>query len=114
MNRNIVISGTDPTNPKTAGEIVDRLQQMQATLDAMHTEAGRLEVYAGSIIRNVLHYYQSMPDKRAALIARDVAAAVKSFRADVEALHEKAGRTASAVADCGVNLRGKFEWRPSR
>lgn len=113
LTRNIHISGTDPTNPKSAGDIVERLTDMYRSVASMHEELGRLEVYAGSI-REVLHYEQSYPDKRASLVAREVVEEVRQLRSEVEQLHSRIHRTHDAVAECGVNLHAKFQWRPTR
>jgi hypothetical protein len=110
MSRQIVISGTDPTNPKTAGEIADRLDGMRVAMARMYTEMRRLEIFAGSI-RDVLHYEQSMPDKRAQMIACEVQSGIKALREEVEATHDQFRSVIDLVTCCGVNLRGRFEWR---
>lgn len=114
MSRPVVISGTDPTNPRSAADIVERLEQIQAGLINMSTELGRLQVFASGI-REVLHYEQSMPDKRASLIAAEVAREIELLRKDVDDVaFGRAQRAINAVAGCGVNLRAKFVWRPAR
>jgi hypothetical protein len=47
VNRNITISGTDPTNPRSPGDIGERLAQMERDLKAMFEESGRLMMFAG-------------------------------------------------------------------
>lgn len=113
MSDTITISGTDPTNPKRAGDIVIRLDHIRATLDAMHTELGRLQVYASSI-RDVLHYDQGVPDKQAGMRAAEVVATIKMLREDMAELNAQTKRAADAVIATRVNLRTRFMWRPSR
>lgn len=113
LSKDIRISGTDPTNPKSAADIVDRLVDMHAQLARIHEELGRLQAYAGSI-RDVLHFDQSYPDKRASLVACEVIEEIKKLRAETESLHDRTQRTAAVVADCGVNLNARFTWRPTR
>lgn len=113
MSRPVVISGTDPSNPRSAEDIVLRLEQIHAGLINMSTELGRLRVFAVGI-RNVLHYYQSMPDKRASLITVEVAREIGAIEEAVEDAGIKVQRAINAVTGCGVNLRTKFEWRPTR
>lgn len=114
MSRQVVISGTDPSNPKTTADVIGRIEAMSAALESMAEELTKLHLFAGSGVRIVLHYDQSMPDKRAAMIARDVAAAIDSLSDDADQLRLRMRRVAGQIADCGVNLRGKYEWRPSQ
>lgn len=113
LDQTVRISGTDPSNPKTPRQIVERLEAVRAGLANMHEEVGRLQAFAGGI-RDVLHYDQSYPLKRADMIAGDVTATIKMLREDIERLTEQTTGVVNRVADCGVNLNGKFTWRPAR
>lgn len=111
LNSSITISGTDPSNPKSAGEIVDRLLKLRGYLVAMDYEIGRLEMYAGGV-RDVLHFDQSYPRKRADMIGHDVTSTIRMLREDVERLADQVKRASDKVADSGVNLKARFTWRP--
>lgn len=113
MSRSITISGTDPTNPKCAEDMVRQLEHIRAGLNNMADEAEKLKHFADGI-RTVLHYDQSYPDKRASMIASDVAATLGMLADALGGLADQTLRSVNAVTGCGVNMRGKFEWRPSR
>lgn len=120
--KTITISGTDPTNPHSAGDICERLAQIKRDTDAMATEAGRLYMSAGSI-RDVLTG-QAMVGKSLRAAERSEHAANEAtreaqslVRALADALEQAsalAGQAADAIEASGVNMRARFEWRPSR
>jgi hypothetical protein len=111
LDKNIVISGTDPTNPKTAEDVVRSLEHVRAGLINMATEAEKVAIFAGSGIRTVLHYDQSMPDKRATMVAVEVSRTIKALAEELDEMAMRTQRAINDVTGCGVNLKGKFEWR---
>lgn len=112
MSRPVIISGTDPGNPKTTEDVINRLGELSLMLESVSDELARMRHLAGSGVRTVLHYDQSWPDKRATLIAQDVAGMIEDLSADAEELRRRLRRSMKQIADCGVNLHGKYEWRP--
>lgn len=105
------ISGTDPSNPKNAEDLVHHLEHVRAGLANMVAELDKLKCFTGGI-RDVLHYDQSYPDKRASLIAGEVQSEMRSLANLIEEAHDRTLHAINAVTGCGVNMRGKFEWRP--
>lgn len=107
MDKTIVISGTDPTNPRCAAHIDERLAQMERDLAAMYQEAGRLMVFSESI-RDVLREHQHVPDARAVDRAQAARARIARLRENLGEAEFDARRARAAIADSGVNMRARF------
>lgn len=113
MNTNITISGTDPTNPRCAGHIAERLTQMERDLKAMYEEAGRLCVFAGRI-RDVLREEQGLSDHKATARAQAAVLQIGTLRERLGEGAVDARRSRDALSESGVNMRASFAWTPSR
>jgi hypothetical protein len=111
LDKTIIMSGTDPNRPRSAGNIVERLRQIQRDTAAMHAEAlqlkGRIDLTQGVLA----------DQGRSWAAAGD---AVRHMRGKIDALvdrlsdaHEAAKDAGDAICDSGVNLSRRFEWRPT-
>lgn len=113
MDKTIVISGTDPGNPRCAGHIEERLAQMERDLAAMYGEAGRLWMFADSI-RDVLREQQGRRDADAVDQAQAVKARIARLREYLGQATLSATGCRSAIASSGVNMRARFGSRSDR
>lgn len=111
MGDSIVISGTDPTNPRNMGHIVERLEQIKRDTAAMAAEAQRLSAFVESC-RDVL-LDQGVRERAAveqtSVIRREVDRLGKQLiAASVTCMHG-----IDAITDSKVNLKARFTWRPT-
>lgn len=111
MADTITISGTDPTNPRCAGDIAARLEQIERDTKAMADEAGRLMLFAGSI-REVMTE-QGVRPRSAQRAAEDTVARCKHLRRLLSEVSEAARTATVELLNTGVNPRARFEWRPT-
>jgi hypothetical protein len=107
-----VISGTDPTNPRTAGHIVVRLEQIHRDTEAMAAEARRLAMFASSL-RQVLAD-QGKSDRTAVIVCERLAGRCRKAADLLDAASEQTGRAAAEIRDSGARLSARFVWRPIR
>jgi hypothetical protein len=111
MADTIKISGTDPINPKCAGDIHVRLRQIVRDVDAMVGEAGRLMLFSGSI-REVL-VDQGRDPRAAQRQVEEIHAWIKQLRRLLDEATVPAVKAAESITDSGVRFGTRFEWRPS-
>lgn len=110
---NVVISGTDPTNPRCAADIIMRLEQIERDTAVMAAEAGRLMVFS-EFIREVLREEQGLADRAA--VSRTVVARerITKLRTLLLSVSTSAAEAVAAVYESGVRPTTRWpEWKPT-
>jgi hypothetical protein len=107
----VVISGTDPTNPKCAAHIVERLEQIERDTRAMHEEAGRLMVFVEAIRDVLIGQGRSFSSaQRDAAASRD---AIRGLRSKLDEASSAAKSASQIIFDSRVIMSARFDWRPT-
>lgn len=108
--RSVVISGTDPSNPRNAGQMVEQLKQIETALEALSVHAVKLAAFTGGI-RDVM-LDQGRPLYRANDETERIAERIRGLSVAIDLAKTDAAAAGQAIVDSGVILRGSFEWRP--
>lgn len=111
MGRLVPISGTDPTNPRNAADVLRRLEQIERDTLAMHDETARLLVFAGHV-RDVL-MGQGLSLAQAQAETTSVTDRIRALRTHLADASDSAGLAATRLHDTKVILSARFEWRPN-
>lgn len=112
-DRPVVISGTDPMNPKSASDIHAYLRQLEQSLSAMEDHARWLAMHAGAIRDLLLD--DGVHVTEAGDRAGEVVRKIKAVALAVETAGLAAGRAQQQIAGCGVRMNvrfGQWERRP--
>lgn len=106
----VTISGTDPSNPKCADDIVREVYEMEQALTGMAYRARQLQMFAGSIRDQLLDQRQlyRQAQESSDLIQRQMRTLVEAL-SEAGQLARKAG---GAMEESGVIPHASFEWRP--
>lgn len=112
MSKVTVISGTDPTNPRTAGHIVERLEQIHRDAEAMADEARRLAMFAVSV-QQVLRG-QRKDERTVLIVGQRLAGRCRKAADMLDAGSGQARRAAAEIRESGARLNTRFDWRPLR
>lgn len=112
LDKTVVISGTDPSNPRSAKHIIERLQQIGRDTTAMHTEAGRLKQFASSIRDQLMQ--QGKTYDQACGTTKAILDEIERVRDALEGAHDATIRGCDAIYGSDVILSARFEWRPTR
>jgi len=111
MTETIVISGADPTNPRSMGHIVERLEQIKRDTAAMAAEVQRLSAFVGSC-RDVL-LDQGVKERAAAEQTSVIRKEVDRLSKQLIAASVTCMYGIDAITDSKVNLKARFTWRPT-
>jgi hypothetical protein len=109
IETHVVISGTDPQNPRKTADIVMRMEQLHRDIAAMHKEAGRLKAYS-STIRDVL-MDQGVAEGPACDLTEAITSRIHDMRNGLREAHEGAARALDAIDESRVDKRALFVWR---
>jgi hypothetical protein len=111
-----VISGTDPTNPRSAQHIVDRLEQIARDTAAMAEEARRLSVFAGGIRCVLLR--AGIDDDEAVVETQSITRRCTEMAAKLDDVSSWSRVTSSLITalydtlriNARLSFRGALEW----
>lgn len=109
MSRNVVISGTDPTNPRSVADILARLEQIERDAAAMANEAGRLSLYVG-FTRDVL-LDQGRPLGEAGEAVGGIGRRIHKLMDLLDEASECAKGAGQDLYDTGASRSARFAWR---
>lgn len=112
MADQVMISGTDPTNPRCLADILLRLEQIKRDTKAMHAEALRLIMFAPSV-RSLLTD-RGLSEDAAQEVARGLARQLNTLADHLRDSSAYAGRSADTARDINIDPRARFTWRPAR
>lgn len=101
-----IISGTDPTNPRCARDIVDRLRQIERDTMAMRHEARRLYMFAGSVRSVLLSQGRGLPAAQSS--TDEVVLLLKRLADRLDAAMSTAGIAVGVLEGTGVNMTTRF------
>ncbi len=111
-DKNITITGGDPSNPRCMAHIVQRLEQIKRDTAAMEHEVRRLNVFAdhGRDILLDRGYSLHFADATVAEIRKELAQLTNLL----DEASTVAARAGDATAATGIPLHQRFERRPDR
>lgn len=110
INKTTVITGGAAGNPRTMGEVGERLAKLRRELTEMDQEMALLHSFAGSTQAILIE--QGVRPNRAHEAGIDICGQVKAAREALEGSFHKLGNAIDAIEASRVNQSTPFSWRP--